>query len=646
MSAPGAVIVVGGPAEGRGEAARRAARAFAGRADGLLRWSEGPLAIALLEGPERELHVGGETVCLVEGPLYEVGGAPADQTGATTAAGLLARAYEEHGEAVLPGLRGEFWALLWSRSRRQGVVLADQIGSRAPYWSYERGAVLVASEVPELLACLDRRPAPDPLAIAHWLMMTGPRAGTTLFAGVAPLRSGHLLRISAGGARPERYWSPAYRGPLGGPREEQVDRLRAALARAVGRRCPKGARAGVLLSGGLDSSTVAALASERGEPRAYSAVFPDHPAMDESALVERTTARLGIDSTRIVIRSGATLAGALDYMDTWKLPPTSPNLFFWVPLLRRAAEDGVEVMLDGEGGDELFTFSPYLVADRLRRGRLAGALDLCRRWAGESAPPSRELLLLRLRLAGARALVPPVAHRLARRLRAVERQAPPWLAPPLARRWIASEDSAFAWKELSGPRWRAYLVDLVTRGAGPSVVYEQARRRARMAGISARHPLVDVDVVEVMLSLDPELGFDRRYDRAVLRDAIAGLVPEEVRLRRGKSNFDALFHQLLAGPELPAVRQLLDPRRAHLGEYVDAAEMHRSLLAGGPPPGGRERARWAVQVWRAVTAECWLRAQADPAALARLRERQLPSLSATFETSTAADIRLSRLARG
>jgi asparagine synthase (glutamine-hydrolysing) len=381
----------------------------------------------------------------------------------------------------------------------------------------------------------------------------------------------------------------------------------------------------------LDSSTVAALAASEEPMAAYSAVFPNHPGMDEAHLIDRTARGLGIESTRIVVRTGSVLRGAIAYTRSWQVPPTSPNLFFWTPLLERAAADGIELMLDGEGGDELFAFSPFLLADRLRQARLIAALRLARCWPGEARPPSPELVWYRLREAGIKALLPPAAHHLSRR-RGLDRYAPAWLPRALAAQWLDSEDSAFAWKSIPGPRWWSYVVYLVTCGAGPSAVYEQARRRCQLAGIEPRHPLVDIDVIDVALRLDPELAFDRRFNRPMLREAIAGWVPDEVRLRRGKSNFDSLFHQLLAGRELSAVKRLLDPRAARLGAYVDVASLYYELLDGDPRSHPEGLGLWAIRVWRLATAELWLRHREDSELPARLDwELDLPAQEHTFE---------------
>ena len=99
---------------------------------------------------------------------------------------------------------------------------------------------------------------------------------------------------------------------------------------------------GVLLSGGLDSSVVAALASHAtgdrllrpqeggpgGSVHAYSATFPRIPEIDEASWIDQTTKYLGIPSTRAQVHGGSALRGAMAYLSLWQVPPTSPNLFF------------------------------------------------------------------------------------------------------------------------------------------------------------------------------------------------------------------------------------------------------------------------------------------------------------------------------
>ncbi len=558
-----------------------------------------------------DVHRDDRTACLIDGCVHDLAGrGPAS-------ARNVARVHAA-GTAGLPGaLKGEYWAVLWDRAARRGFVATDHMGVHAPYWARRGAGIVFASDLPLLLDALPAVPDPDLVAMAHWLVTSVPPDGRSLYRGVRRLPAGHVLDLGPATTGPRRYWALTSGPPGTARRDEVVGRLRETLATSVARRVPATGETGVLLSGGLDSSVVAALAASRAEGsgavHAYSATFPNHPSVDESRLIDLTATRLGLPATRIDVRGGSAIRGALAYLDAWRVPPTSPNLFFWTPLLQRAADDGVRVMLDGEGGDELFGLSPFLLADRLVAGRLPSMVRLAGAFPGSATARARARRLRRFGLAAA---LPAPAHDLLHRARGSARFAPPWMRPEVADVWLATQDF-LAWKRLPGPRWHAYLVYAVVLGGAPALVYEQARRRAAQAGVAARHPLVDPDVIELVLGTDPELAFDARFNRPLLRDAAAGLLPDEVRLRPAKSSFDTLFHAALRGPDLPVARRLL-AGGARVGAYVDLPAVRAELFERPPPPPGPGLAGWAVRLWRLVMAECWLRSRDDPSFPRRL----------------------------
>lgn len=202
--------------------------------------------------------------------------------------------------------------------------------------------------------------------------------------------------------------------------------------------------------------------------------------------------------------------------------------------------------------------------------------------------------------------LPPSAHRrIAARREA--RRLPPWLLAG-ARRDLLETDDPVAWRRLDGPLWWAEIAHGVGNQLDQAGVFENLRLRAVRAGVEARHPLLDLDLVELALRQPPEATFDRRFTRPVLREAVAGLVPDSVRLRPAKARFESVVAGCLTGPELPALRGLLLDPAAEVRAYVDQAEMRRQLFdRGGELEFGGFRWMWLA--WRLATAELWLRAE-------------------------------------
>jgi asparagine synthetase B (glutamine-hydrolysing) len=298
-------------------------------------------------------------------------------------------------------------------------------------------------------------------------------------------------------------------------------------------------------------------------------------------------------------------------------------LAFNMPLLRRAAHEGITVMLDGEGGDELFGCSEYLLADRILRGDIRGAISLARRFPGVGDDPKTGLLWALVREYGLKGAAPHGLHRMMRRVFGADRYAPRWLKPPSAKRYLELHDE-WAWKKRGGPRWWGYLADLLTSGRERIGVYDLLRQRASLAGLANRHPLLeDIDLVELVLRVPPELAFDPELTRPLARDAVVGLLPDEIRLRPDKVDFSRLLIEALSGPDRALATQLLGAKDAELWAYAEPKEVGKLLET----PLERRGPVWARVVSRLATTESWLRSQADPSFPQRLLEEHSSPLS-------------------
>jgi asparagine synthase (glutamine-hydrolysing) len=519
---------------------------------------------------------------------------------------ILAAVYRRWGVDMLERLRGRFALAIWDAEQRTGVLAVDPLGVRSLFTHEGDGELNFAFEARDLVAALPASPSPSPIGVARWLADGLVPADATMYENVRRLEGGQAIVLGPGGWRRLAYWRPRF-DPLRLTRPEAVEVVRASVETAVRERV--GTRTGVLLSGGIDSASVAAFATRAASAssvRAYSLVFPGRPSMDEDRLIGLVASHLGIPGVRLAFQRGSMLGGSLDYLERWSLPSVSPNLVLHVPLLHHAAEEGVVAVLDGQGGDELFGCAPYLLADRIRRARFRSAAQLARSLPG--AASSRETFAL-VRELGFKGGAPHAVHRLVRRLRARRGRSPAWLRPEVATLADEARDP-WAWKRLPGPRWWAERAEELTVRRLEMGAHDFLRHKNALAGLEGHHPFLDDSgLVELMLRLPPELSFDVRYDRPLLRAAVENLVPDEIRLRREKSYFNELFRETLGGPDLPALHGLLGDPRAEINAYVHP-ELVRSLLLDAP--AARRGGMWAWAVWRLVTAECWLRHLVDP----------------------------------
>lgn len=584
---------------------------------------DGPLALAWTGGSSSPRDDGETPLCLLDGRITNLAGL-AERLGLPPGLEperVLLGAYARFGERMFEQLRGDWVVLVWDPGRRRLLVARDQMNQRPLFVRIAGDRVLFASEVRNLLRLLDRRPDPDARSVGYWLNRSRLPPDRTLYAGIARVQAGHLLRIVDGHAALRRYWTPTLGPRLEGSREELAEALRAEIIGAVDRCCEPGGTA-VMLSGGLDSNVLAAvgarcLAPGRAPVGTYSMTFPMHPGSDESAQIDSTIAELGLANTRVAIQSSGILAGSLEYLDAWQLPPTAVTLSYWLPLARRIAEDGIEVILDGEDGDHMFGYSPWLAADLLRQGRPLAMLRVLRQVTQLSGAPTRTMLARTYNTA-VKGSMPHFVHAMMRRMRGQPDYVPSWLNEETARAF----DEALApwdWVLPGQPLWWSGRLDLLMTGGFPASLFDHARRRGAMAGLDRRHPFADVDLVAFVDRLPPELAFDATHNRPLMRQSMAGLVPDRIRRQAHKMDINTFMDDSIAA-DLPIARQLMLSDDAELRAYV-RPESLRELLAPTTVLTTSADQQLGFRAWRWLEMECWLRSQERPSFAADMLAR-------------------------
>lgn len=493
---------------------------------------------------------------------------------------------EEEPERFPAHLRGMFALALWDVAARRLTLARDLMGKKPLHWAPTReGGVAFASELPALLAILGETPPLDAVALHHYLALGAIPGPRTAYQGVHTLPPAFRLDLTPGGAPQLRRWAgrppaPAARRPL----RETLDAIDAALAEAVALRLRSDVPLGVMLSGGIDSGLVAACAARAGaRGLAAYVVRAGDPALDEGALARRTAERYGLALTEITLDAvGPDLVRAVarshgqPFGDSSAVPS-------W--LLARAIAPERKVVLNGDGGDEIFAgYRRYSLA------RWLGALG------GAPLPVPRGV---------ARRGVGGFLRRAARIRRAPAEERYQLLttdlltAAPMARYFPAlATDDACA--DLA----RHLPADPLADGGGALM---RADRELLLAwdllpkmdiatmshGLEARSPFLDQEVVALATALPPAQVVGWTRTKPLLRALAARHLPAQV-VRAPKRGFEGPVAAWLAGPLRPLVEETLLARDARVAALAVDGAIRRLVDGAASFDGNRPQLVWAL----------------------------------------------------
>ena len=448
---------------------------------------------------------------------------------------VLLRAFDTWGEAALARLRGMFGLAYFQAAPAPTLLLArDRFGIKPLYWHEDRRRVLFASEV---AAIVRGGLVPDEAsgeAFARFLEWGSVPSPLTTVKDVRALPPGHILKISSRGARAERYWD------LGGAVEtarrtapraaaEAVAETRERLEESVRLHLVSDVPLGVFLSGGIDSSALAALAAKgRSQPLTTLSVAFEERALSEAAYARRMAARVGADHHEVLLRAPEVFAdlgaffGAMDQ-------PTVDGLNTWC-IARAAREAGLTVVLSGLGGDEVFWGYDHLrhtAGLGLARAVMAVLPSAVRHGVARLGPMAGALLARPGldRLAALEAPTPPGVYHLVRGLfpRAIVRDL-----------LGASEGDLEATPALTrdARAGAGNLREALTRLEFSHYLGDQLLRDTDVMGmahsIEARVPYLDHRLVETVLGLPASLKLDRARPKPLLLDALGDRLPREI----------------------------------------------------------------------------------------------------------------------
>jgi asparagine synthase (glutamine-hydrolysing) len=518
---------------------------------------------------------------------------------------VIVHGFEEWGIDVLRRLRGMFAIGIWDERERTLWLARDRIGIKPLYWSLHHGHLNFASEIKALLEDPQQERAVDEESLYHYLSFLTTPAPQTLFRGIRKLAGGTWLRVGPSGElREERYWD-VWDGvdPLTGVSEDEIaERLLDELRTSVRLRKLADVPVGVFLSGGIDSSTNAALFSEgegapiktfsigyEGEYHTYKNEFDYARRMADIVAADHHERRLTVNDA----------LGFLPTMVRLQDEPIADPVCIPVYFVSKLARDnGVIVAQVGEGSDELFwgypswktllklqRYDDLPVPRALKQAGVALATAIGKGQRREVEYLRRGAEGIPVFWGGAESFTEAQKRALlSARMRSELAGLTSWEAlAPIRRRF---DDGAW---EPSHLNWMSYL-DLNMRL--PELLLMRVDKMSMGVSLEGRVPFLDHKFVELAMSIPEKSKTNGGTLKHILKKAVRGVIPDEL-IDRPKQGFGVPVHEWFFDKLGDEARRELD-RFTRETDFLDRTEVMRYVDAKRGP-----------EVWHLLNFALW-----------------------------------------
>jgi asparagine synthase (glutamine-hydrolysing) len=523
---------------------------------------------------------------------------------------LIARLYLKHGLDFLASLDGPFSLALWDEKSRRLILAVDRLGVHALYWSRQNERVYFASRVGAIRSVHRDSPRIDRMALMQFLLFSGVSAPLSIYEGIERLPAGHFLVFEKGEVRRTRYWNLNYTESAGRTEADWArdvqQTMRAAVHRHMTEEAPE--RTGAYLSGGTDSSSVIAFMNERHSPVKTFSIFFDDERYSEISFARTAAERFGADHHELRMSAKDAFDAVPKISQYFDEPFANSSAIGGYYCARLARDHGVDYLLAGDGGDELFAGNERYASDKrfslyhelpawIRKGiiepivqrlpRNDGRLSLPRRYVSRANIPNPR----RIFSYGLFFSTPPE-----------EVFQPDFLEAAPPDRWLDIADAHFHFGEGRTELNRLLYMDVQMTLADNDL--RKVFGTAEMAGVRARFPLLDWRLAELSGRIPSRLklkGFEKRY---IFKQAMRSILPDQI-IHKKKHGFGvpvALW--FLEDPRLETLMKdvLNDPKTRQRGYFRtafldDVMKKHREVDAKN----------YGEILWYLLTLELWHR---------------------------------------
>ena len=528
---------------------------------------------------------------------------------APTDADLILASYECWGERCSEFIVGDFAFVIWNRRKQTLFGARDVFGTRPFHYAQHGSTLCVASEAQQIVQHPEVPCLLNETAIAHYLVNDCSDETLTVYAQVLRLRPAHWLIAGSAGCQLGRYWDIDPAAQISYKRDEDyAEHFRDTFTIAVKNRLrAQGKTIGVMMSGGLDSCSVAAVAQQILDADgcaphllACSHAFDNLERCDERIYSATMADELGIEVEYI----NAEEHWLLDDPEAF-IPALETPFMGWESAVRNALTRfrlrGTRVLMTGHGGDNLLQGSGYTYWDRLLRGHLEVLAELARHARYRNVSYARLVLDYIVRPSLPQLAV-KVLHQLAGR--AAASRLPTWLGCRSANTAGLSRHSRRTTgnrRFRSLARQQAYERIASLHSVGRAVYWYD--RTAAHFGMEARHPFLDRRLAEFVMAIPPEQLFHAGRSKWLLRRAMRSVLPETIRQRELKTGFGDYLDLGLREKEVQQINTLLEtPISGKLG-FVNVERLHQAYKECLESKGASSTAEF----WYPITLELWLK---------------------------------------
>ncbi len=503
---------------------------------------------------------------------------------------VIVHLYEEHGDALVDHLNGQFAIALWDVTRQRLLLARDRTGIRPLFHTRVEGGIAFASEIKALFTLPEVPRRLDARALGEVFTTWAALPPHTVFEGVESLPPGHVMTVDARETRTRRYWDWTFpEAPITADRSagDYADELRSLLVDAVRLQLRADVPVAAYLSGGLDSSIVATLIRRYTDTplRTFSLTFED-AEFDESAWQQQLVRHLGTDHTAVHCTRDSIAAAfpqAIAHAET-PIVRTAPAPMLLLAGGVRAA--GYKVALTGEGADEVFGGYDLFKEARIRRFIArqpesrwrARLLDRLYPYLKHSPAAGRAMTERFFREGETRFREPGFAH------------LPRWTTTRritgfLSADWRAAATAFDPLEELAGrlppefSRWEPLCQDQYVEAhtlMSGYLLCSQGDRMAMAQSIETRFPFLDHRIIAFASRLPPRYKLMGLIEKYLLKKSVDGLLPDTLR-QRTKQPYRAPDSQSFFRDSEPIdyVADLLAPGRITAAGYFDPTAVDR-----------------------------------------------------------------------